>query len=731
MPGAASLRVAGKHREIALAVACFLVFDLAVLVLNFVISYQIAADAQAINLAGRQRMLSQRIAKSLFILEAAQPNGAEEARAELLQSTMLFGATLETFTHGGTVGGGDGAPVRLEPVQSANGQAILARAAAAWQPLAAALGPVNQGSANPPALRAAVTAARAANLPLLDLMNQLTNELETLARGRTDRLRTVQTAGIVLALLNFCFILFKFLARLSSSDAAAETARRETVQILGSVREGLFLIDRERRIGTQASACLPAILGRPAHAGAPFAELLASLAEPAVCAAAADFIDLLFDGRIKPALMAELNPLAQMRIPGSPERYLNFRFNVAGGAPDGMVPGKPAAGAPVSHLLVTVADITGEVLMQRDLVSARHKAKGEIEMLLGVLGSSPGALVVFAADAEAALRRANRLLRHPGEEAAELRQTVDTVFRLMHAIKGDAAAMGLALFETQAHEVEAQLAVLRGHPALRAEDLLGLPLKLEEFYERLSLVRAFADQIARAAARVGDLDSGNLDSGSADGSSAHQAGKAQATDTRATDTSISLQMSEQLDVSLTQLAQRIAEDQHKEVHVETSLEAMAGLTPATAKHVKDIALQLARNAVAHGIEEPAERLRAAKPEAGRLQVRLARVQDGDEEGDEYELVLRDDGRGLNPEAIRAELSASGRYSPAQLEDLDDRQILMKIFEPGFSTARPDGRDAGRGVGLDLVQDKIRRLGGRLRLASQPGSYTEFAVRFAA
>jgi signal transduction histidine kinase len=256
---------------------------------------------------------------------------------------------------------------------------------------------------------------------------------------------------------------------------------------------------------------------------------------------------------------------------------------------------------------------------------------------------------------------------------------------------------------------------------LRAEDLLGLPLKLEEFYERLSLVRAFADQIARAAARVGNLDSGNLDGGSADGSNAAQA----------IDNSISLQMSEQLDVSLTQLAQRIAEDQHKEVHVETSLDAMAGLAPATAKHVKDIALQLARNAVAHGIEEPAERLRAAKPEAGRLQVRLARVEDGDEDGDEYELVLRDDGRGLNPEAIRAELSASGRYSPAQLEDLDDRQILMKIFEPGFSTARPDGRDAGRGVGLDLVQDKIRRLGGRLRLASQPGSYTEFAVRFAA
>jgi len=137
-------------------------------------------------------------------------------------------------------------------------------------------------------------------------------------------------------------------------------------------------------------------------------------------------------------------------------------------------------------------------------------------------------------------------------------------------------------------------------------------------------------------------------------------------------------------------------------------------------------LQLARNAVAHGIEAPDERARLAKPETGCLQVRLSRVED-----DEYELVLRDDGRGLDPAAIRAQLCAGGRYSAAQLEELDDRQIMLKIFEPGFSTAAPAGRDAGRGVGLDLVNDKIGRLGGHLRLASQPGRYTEFAVRFSA
>lgn len=703
MQAAASFKLAGKYREIVLAVACFLLIDLAVLGLGFVISYQIAADAQAINLAGRQRMLSQRVAKALFSLEAL-PAGMRDpaALAELKNSAALFGATLEAFSQGGTVEGGDGKPAYLSPATSVRSQVLLSRANETWQLTARALSPVMDGKTDVQSLRAAADAVRAANLPLLDLMNQLTGELEALARGRSNRLRAVQTAGIVLALANFGFILFKFAGKLSSSDAQAETARRETMQILGSVREGLFLIDRERRIGTQASACLPAILGRPAAPGTPFAQLLAELAEPKVCAAAGDFIDLLFDGRIKPALMAELNPLAEVRVPGEGERYLNFRFNVASSSP-----------GEVSHLLVTVADITESKHMQRDLLSARHKAKGEIEMLLGVLGSNPGALQAFAIDTETALRRANRLLRHPGEEGVELRHTVDAVFRLMHAVKGDAASMGLALFETAAHEFEETLARLRGQPRLSPEDLLGLPLRLEEFYEKLSLVRAFADQIARAAARVVDMEEGD-------------------------DTTLSMQMREQLDVSLNQLAQRIAQDQHKTVHVETHLADMADLAPATAKHVKDIALQLARNAVAHGIEDPEERARAAKPPAGRLEVRLARLDE-----DEYELVLRDDGRGLNPLAIREALTASGRYSAAQLAELDDRQIMMKIFEPGFSTAKAHdhensrdttvnpARDAGRGVGLDLVQDKIGRLGGRLRLASQPGSYTEFAVRFAA
>ena len=93
--------------------------------------------------------------------------------------------------------------------------------------------------------------------------------------------------------------------------------------------------------------------------------------------------------------------------------------------------------------------------------------------------------------------------------------------------------------------------------------------------------------------------------------------------------------------------------------------------------------------------------------------------------------MRDDGAGLSAPRIRRKLLELGWYTAQQLESFDDRQLVAHIFKPGFSTADSLSMHAGRGVGLDLVQSNVQKLGARILLNSTPGEFTEFKIKFSA
>jgi len=175
---------------------------------------------------------------------------------------------------------------------------------------------------------------------------------------------------------------------------------------------------------------------------------------------------------------------------------------------------------------------------------------------------------------------------------------------------------------------------------------------------------------------------------------------------------------------ITQLAHDVARDCGKQVAPSVGLGALGDLETGASDLVREIAVQLVRNAITHGVESPAGRHDAGKPEAGKLDVKLLRGET------EWTLSVRDDGCGLSAPRIRRKLLELGWYTPEQLESFDDRQIVSHIFKPGFSTAGSVSMHAGRGVGLDVVQANVQKLGARLLLASTPGEYTEFKVRFA-
>lgn len=126
-----------------------------------------------------------------------------------------------------------------------------------------------------------------------------------------------------------------------------------------------------------------------------------------------------------------------------------------------------------------------------------------------------------------------------------------------------------------------------------------------------------------------------------------------------------------------------------------------------------------RNAIAHGIEAPEQRLQAGKAETGQIALQLR------QEGNEVIIVLSDDGCGLDLPRIREEAQRMGLIQ--ENEALDDDKITAMIFMQGLSTTDAVTGIAGRGIGLDIVKNEISLLGGRIGVQSTPGRGTVFTI----
>lgn len=138
------------------------------------------------------------------------------------------------------------------------------------------------------------------------------------------------------------------------------------------------------------------------------------------------------------------------------------------------------------------------------------------------------------------------------------------------------------------------------------------------------------------------------------------------------------------------------------------------------ERLADPMVHLIRNACDHGLETPEERIAAGKPETGT--VRLSAHQ----AGGEVVITIRDDGRGIDRERVRARAEAQGLIQPGQA--LADQELLQLIFHPGFSTAAQVTNLSGRGVGMDVVKRTIESLRGAIDVASTPGEGSTVVLR---
>jgi len=220
---------------------------------------------------------------------------------------------------------------------------------------------------------------------------------------------------------------------------------------------------------------------------------------------------------------------------------------------------------------------------------------------------------------------------------------------------------------------------------------------------------ATLDAVARSLALTAD----DLAQGSALGRKGAERLKSAATDVRR---EIALVRRTNLSTLLSKIgaaAERLGEREGRAVRVLVNA-SDAPVEREVAERLADPLMQLARNALAHGIEPEAERRARGKDPVGTLMLGAERA------GDWLRIVVEDDGRGVDIESVRSSAVERGSISAEAARAASDDELLALLFVPGLTTRREADLLAGRGVGLDLALNAVRRLGGTIRLTRRAG-----------
>jgi two-component system, chemotaxis family, sensor kinase CheA len=544
-------------------------------------------------------------------------------------------------------------------------------------------------------------------IPLLD--SELTAIVTDLQAGNArsaTELRFVMLTGLFIAITLAALVTTLLLAR-QRQDSSLRQARQQTADILRTVKDGLFLLDENLVIGASYSSALESLFQRSDFAGLPFEKLLRNIVSEKTLSTAVKFVGVLWSERTKENLVKTINPLGEVEVnfdSGQGKvstRYLQFEFHRV------RVDGK------ITHVLVSVSDVSARVDLARELQSSQTQAQAQVDTLLGILHVDPAQLASFLNDSNAAMKMINAVLREPAREESAFRKKLDTLFRQVHSVKGEAAALGLSSIESRAHSFEDDLKILREKSDLSGNDFLPLVIKLDDLLTHLQSVGDLVSRLARlhVAATTGHdvashTDTAVIEHGGSEIVARH-------------DSSVARQDSSVTSM-LQQLTARVANENNKEV----ALQCMGFDTVPDEyrRIVKDIAVQAVRNSIVHGIESTSDRLGAGKPTQGQLKLIFQELGDAG-----YKLIAEDDGQGLSTEKIKHAALKKGFITPEKAAVLDAKQVFSLLFQSGFSTVENATKDAGRGVGMNLMAGLMQQIGGKVSVATVPGKFTRLTM----
>ncbi len=716
-----SIDTSSKYRSLIISIVLFSLLVLGIMSLSFYISSQLEKDTKVINTAFEQTSLINQVTSDLYIINSQYNAGeAYNFAQERLQKVMeLIDARMQTFKNGGNlpvVGLGLNSDLELLPIDGpvdSQGRNLMNDMLGVWTEYKRRIEPVlnfkrqigdNQAFAQRYQFYGSIMWKQGAinglnNMNLHFDTDRYAIYLQELSNRKLSILRMAQIAGAIITALSLLFILFYFIRQLRKTDFALEKAREEANGILSTVREGLFLVNEDRIIGSEYSDELEQILETDDIAGQELSEMLKRVVTGTDLNNVNTFIKVLFDPKVVEDLIGSLNPLKQVSVNiekdgGSFEtKHLSFNFFRV------MARGK------IHDILVSVSDVTDKVRLQEQLETTKSEGEQQIEMLISFMNANPAMLKEFLDDSSTGLTQINEILKDTVSGKADFRAKIDKIFVQIHKIKGEAGAIDLSAFAEKAHDFESDLQDLKYVTDIKGMDFLPLTIKLDQLI-------SYTDTLKGLSSRLGVSTADSLLSSASDKST--DKAKKQRAD-KAPDTS------KQDWAHLSKLVDDVASDYNKDVDFVVSGLSEIPMNADYKSVINGFCVQLLRNCLAHGIETPEEREGMRKSAKGRIDLRAAELPDGS-----IELVVRDDGRGFNDALIAKRLVDKGVVSEDEISTWSRDEIIKHVFSQGVSTADV-GMHAGRGVGLNVINEGIRKVGGKLRLKQVMDKFCQFEI----
>ncbi|HXC10171.1 MAG TPA: ATP-binding protein [Steroidobacteraceae bacterium] len=503
-----------------------------------------------------------------------------------------------------------------------------------------------------------------------------------------------------------------------------DASKRLTDAILKSSAQGLFMLTAKDGIQPELSASMATLFRRQDFANFTFDKLISPLVTAKTLSAVRAFTARLLDTTVQvdPAQPNALEDV-EVRLPKPDGTFetAHYSFDFHPVHPSS----EPRA------WLVRVTDITARVQQHRELEDLRAQLRTQGEILRTVLQAGGARFGAFLQRTDAAMKTINAVLKKPAREAEAFRGKLEETLEEVDRVRRDAAALRLTGLEAAARVLEDSLHELRSRGALSGSDFLPLAVKLDQLYGQFAQLRSLTAQSGPALDPDAETSESRMTDNGTQIIDAPKFLEEMAKKSPVLQKSASAQQppvskahrmapAGSLDSTLAALTELVAQEHKKTVVLEcTGIELVPPRYQAT---IKNVAIQLIRNAVMHGVESSAARREAGKPQYGTLHLEFKALPD-----QSFELHFQDDGCGLDPEKVRSTAVARGLLTQDAAARLRDRQVIKLIFKSGYTTMTSAPGEAQHGSGMSLVRRYIHEAGGKIALATLLGHETRFKV----